>query len=78
MVKQVVRIGAGSLWLTSQPHSGLRRRRARLPVIAGDTGADDILPDVRTASGPRDNVVEGKRSGLLAAVLAGELVPVKD
>jgi len=58
-------------------HVGLPGGPARFTAVAVNAGADDILPGVLPSSEAGYNVVEGKVAALLAAVLAGVLVPVE-
>lgn len=61
-----------------QLHPCLLRCPARFAMVAGDTGADQVLPGVLSTQVPRNDVVQGKLAGLFAAVLAGKLVTVKN
>ncbi len=78
VVEHVVRIRTRRGRLFEHPHVGFLRRETGLSVVAGDAGAYDVFPYVRTASGPRQDVIEGEVLGLAAAVLAFEAVPVED
>ena len=49
-----------------------------LAPVAGDAGADHILPDMLATPVAGDDMVKGKLMGLLATVLAGILVAVED
>ena len=51
-------------------HFCLIRGLAALPVVAPDTGADQILPGVLTSTGLRDHVIDSKRDRASPAVLA--------
>ena len=46
--------------------------------IAGYAGADHILPVMLATSVSRDDMVQGKLAGLLAAILAGVAVAVEN
>jgi hypothetical protein len=47
-------------------------------TVTGNTGADDILPGVLTATVAGDNVVQSKLPTFFAAVLADKLVTAKN
>jgi hypothetical protein len=59
-------------------HVSFRRSQAGLAPVAGDAGADDIFPGMRTAAEAWNNVVKGEVAALFTAVLAGIEIPVKD
>ncbi len=46
--------------------------------VTGRTGTDHIFPGVLAASVSRNDMVQGKLSSLLVAILAGILVAVED
>ena len=68
----------GCCRLVDKLHSGFRRGSARFSTVAGDTGADHVLPGVFAAPITGHDVVQGKLFGFLAAVLAGVPVTVED
>ncbi len=78
VVEHVVGIRTRRGRFFEHPHVGFFWRKTGLSVVAGDAGAYDVLPYVRAASGPRQDVIEGEVLGLAAAVLAFEAVPVED
>src|SRR4030067_905239 len=69
---------AGRPGLANQLHVGFLRGAARLAPVAGDTGADDVLPGVPAAPVAGDDVVQRELTALLTAVLAGVAVPVEN
>ncbi len=71
-------IAVGLRRLTGQLHSGLLGGSACLVTVAGDAGADHVLPGVLTALVSWNNMVYGKLPAFLTAVLAGMVVTVKD
>jgi len=65
-------------WFAKQFHARLFRSPTSFLVIADYTGANQVLPAMLSTEVPWDNVVQSKLASLLTAVLAGELVAVKD
>ncbi len=59
-------------------HPGFFGGPACLAPVAGDAGADHILPGLLTTPVAGNNVVQGKLSGFLATILAGVSVTVKN
>lgn len=57
-------------------HIGFFGRPARFAPVAVHARADDVFPGMLAAPVARYDVVEGEVAALLAAVLAGVLVPV--
>src|ERR1043166_2828374 len=71
------------LWplrLSDQMHAGLDGSSIGLVGVAGNAGANDILPGGWSSSVARDDVVQIQILAveLIAAILAGILVPFKD
>ncbi len=75
-IKGDIAVGWG--WLAGQLHSGLLGGSACLVAVAGNAGADHVLPGMLTPLVAWNNMVYGKLSVFLAAVLAGMAVTVKD
>ncbi len=65
-------------WLMKQLHSGFSGSATGFLVIAGDTGANHVFPDMGPAPVARHNMVDGQVFQLSATVLAGELVAAED
>lgn len=78
LVEHVERIWARNCRLSEQAHLGLSRAHSRLAVVAGDAGADHVLPNVGAVPRSRNDVVERELAGFLSAVLADESVAVED
>ena len=83
LVRQVLRedmvgIGARLERLAQQVHPRFLGRAARLAVIAGLAGRNQVLPRVLAPTVPWEDMVERQVLRLLAAVLTGEAVAHKD
>ena len=70
-------IVSGSMRLVQQSHSCFVRGTPTFVSVAGNAGADHIIPGVFSPQPTWNHVVQGKLFGLAAAVLAGVLVTVK-
>jgi len=77
VVGDIEAIVVGRTGLVQQSHLRFIRRTPTFVSVAGDAGADHIVPGVHPTSPPWDNVVQGKLFGLTATILAGVLVAVK-
>src|SRR5947209_2193895 len=72
---------AAHLWLrgfAQEVHARLLGIASALAMIAGLTGANQVLPPVRSATVTRHHVVDRQVLRLLAAVLTRIVVPQKD
>ncbi len=69
-----------TLGFADEVHAGFVRGAVALARVAGDAGADNVLPRGRPATVARDDVVEVQIFALenFAAVLAGVVVALKD
>lgn len=76
-MKQDVRVRLWSLGLMEQPHPGLLGSVTRFAVVAWDTCAGDVLPDVGATPMARQHMVNGEVLCLFAAVLADMTVSEK-
>ena len=77
VVGNIEAIVAGSTRLVQQSHPGFIRCTSAFVPVAGNAGADHIVPGVLPASAARNNVVQGEFLGLSPAILACVLVAVK-
>jgi hypothetical protein len=57
VVGNIEAIVAGRMRLVQQSHPGFIRRTSTFVPVAGNTGADHIVPGVLSTSPPWDNVV---------------------
>jgi hypothetical protein len=62
----------------SHRHLGFAGRAAAFADVATDAGGDDVLPGVRTATAPRDDMVNGQLVASVTAVLTGMTIPLED
>ncbi len=65
-------------WHRQQRHPGFLRRTASFPVVAPDARRRQVVPLIGSSPGSRNDVVDGKRGLLCAAVLTGEVVAAKN
>ena len=77
MLEHIVGVGPGNFGFAQKLHSGFSRSSAGLVVVAGNAGADDVVPGVGAVAPARHDVVERELAGLFAAVLAGKSVAVE-
>jgi len=70
----------GTFWFFQKRHPCLMRQTVSLACVAGNAGADDILPSRLTTPVTRKDVIDVEIAPIkvFAAVLAGVLVPVED
>jgi hypothetical protein len=77
VVGNIEAIVAGRMRLVQQSHPCFIRCTSAFVPVARDAGADHIVPGMLPTSPTRNNVVQGKLLGLMAAILAGVLVTVE-
>jgi hypothetical protein len=77
VIGNIEAIVAGRMRLVQQAHSCFIRCTSTFVPVAGNAGADHIVPDVLSTSPPWNNVVQGKLLSLAATILAGVFVTVK-
>lgn len=70
--------GGGGIGALVEFHPRFPGGLPRLFMVAGDAGADHILPFVSAPLVAGDDMVQGQLPGLPPAILAGKVVPVED
>ena len=71
-------IPARATGMVNQSHPGLLRSSACLVAIAGNAGANYILPRLLSTSVAGENMVQGKLMRFLTTVLAGMPVAIEN
>ncbi len=77
MIGNIEAVVAGRMRMVQQPHPCFIRRTSAFAPVAGNAGADHIVPGVLSTSTPWNNMVQGELPGLTATILTGVLVTVK-
>ncbi len=70
----------GAFWLLEQIHSGFVRKLVSLAGVAGDAGADDILPGGLPSTVSWQDMIDIEMAPvkMFTAVLAGIFIPFKN
>jgi len=74
LVGDVVAAGIGSEGLPGNCHTRLLRSTSRLSIVAFETSAHYILPDMPPTSMARAHMVQAKLPGLHTTILTGILI----
>ena len=77
VIGNVEAVIARGMWLVQQCHPRLVRRPPAFVPVAGNAGADYVVPGMFSTPPAWNNVVQGKLLGLASAVLTGVLVTGK-